>query len=499
MLTCIQTDRIVAAVMETASSAKQSEVKAWEAELSSCKHLGDLVQETAKKLEQSGLAHCSECGLTGNLWLCLTCGSLSCGRQQFGGVGGNGHALQHFHQTQHATAVKLGTIEPDGTADIYCYACDEERIDPQLATHLSNWGINVEQQTKTEKSLTELQVEQNLKFDFAMTGEDGKDLEPLFGPGLTGLANLGNSCYMASVLQTLFSLPAFADRYLTKGTVHALTCTNVSPASCFECQMAKIADGLLSGRYSTPRTVDSPSSDDATAESFAPAGSGQAESVSEPVQSTPTKPFQEGLRPSGFKALVGKGHEEFKTMRQQDSEEFFKHLIGIIQRESRSAAAGGGTILDDEGNLDPTETFQFNMEERLQCTECKGVRYKTVSEETLTLPIPFIEKPSSGSAEDDMHVDSKGKAPIEGENAAPAVTSTTASISAGKKTEWQSVELQECLNLLTAAGTIEYKCPKCDKNVYANKSTKFASFPDTLVLHAQRFRLHNWVPEKIGK
>ena len=36
------------------------------------------------------------------------------------------------------------------------------------------------------------QVEQNLNFDFAMTGADGKELRPLHGPGLTGLRNLGN-------------------------------------------------------------------------------------------------------------------------------------------------------------------------------------------------------------------------------------------------------------------------------------------------------------------
>lgn len=40
-------------------------------------------------------------------------------------------------------------------------------------------------------------MEQNLSFDFAMTGEDGKELEPMFGPGLTGLRNLGNRCVHA--------------------------------------------------------------------------------------------------------------------------------------------------------------------------------------------------------------------------------------------------------------------------------------------------------------
>jgi uncharacterized UBP type Zn finger protein len=36
------------------------------------------------------------------------------------------------------------------------------------------------------------QLEQNLKFEFSLTGEDGKELDPVFGPGLTGLRNLGN-------------------------------------------------------------------------------------------------------------------------------------------------------------------------------------------------------------------------------------------------------------------------------------------------------------------
>lgn len=140
----------------------------------------------------SGLAHCSSCDLKQNLWLCLTCGGLNCGRQQFGGLGGNGHAVAHYTSSQHPVSVKLGTIQPDGTADIYCYACDDEKLDPNLATHLRHFGIQVESQVKTEKSLGELQVEQNMKFDFAMSGEDGKQLEPLFGPGLTGLRNLGN-------------------------------------------------------------------------------------------------------------------------------------------------------------------------------------------------------------------------------------------------------------------------------------------------------------------
>lgn len=63
-----------------------------------------------------GLAHCQSCDLKENLWLCLTCGSLGCGRQLYGGVGGNGHGLKHFEESRHPVSVKLGTITPEGGA-----------------------------------------------------------------------------------------------------------------------------------------------------------------------------------------------------------------------------------------------------------------------------------------------------------------------------------------------------------------------------------------------
>ena len=63
-----------------------------------------------------GQAHCASCDLKENLWLCLTCGALGCGRAQYGGIGGNGHALNHYEATQHPVSVKLGTITPEGGA-----------------------------------------------------------------------------------------------------------------------------------------------------------------------------------------------------------------------------------------------------------------------------------------------------------------------------------------------------------------------------------------------
>jgi len=59
-----------------------------------------------------------------------------------------------------------------------------------------------------------MDLEVNLNLTLSKVIEEGKELIPLYGPGCTGLENLGNSCYMNSVLQVLFSLPEFQNRYL---------------------------------------------------------------------------------------------------------------------------------------------------------------------------------------------------------------------------------------------------------------------------------------------
>ncbi|KAG1797423.1 uncharacterized protein HD556DRAFT_1356550 [Suillus plorans] len=470
------TKRLTDGIMLSLSSARQSEVKAWEEEITACEHTLCLEQLQSGTIPQEGLAHCASCELTSNLWLCLTCGALGCGRAQFGGTGGNGHALAHFNTTQHPVCVKLGTITPEGGADVYCYACNDARVDPELVNHLSTFGINVAAQKKTEKSMTELQIEQNLLFDFSLTAEDGSALQPIFGAGATGLSNLGNSCYMASVIQTLFSLPLFQIRYYGKGpsgtespyvsptaAAHWENCTQALPADCLECQMYKLADGLLSGRYSKPHSDHEQAPTDALA------------------HPTPEHtPWQAGLKPAGFKALVGKGHAEFSTMRQQDAEEFFSHLLTVLRRFNHSNTRGVS------GQSEPTESFAFGLEQRLQCQSCHRVRYRVDTMDVLSLGVPAHEL-ADGEADTGAGEQEAGTIGVPDESGP------------GKK-RYRSVSLEQCLNLLLGQSgqeALEYQCEGGCGKVNAVRQMQFATFPDILVLHAKKFQLVNWVPTKL--
>ena len=421
---------VVDGVMKANTFSRQEEVKAWEQEFISCEHILMLQQEASRKIQSQELGYCSMCDLHENLWLCLQCGNLGCGRAQFGGLKGNSHGLAHADASGHGVAVKLGSITSDGTADVYCYTCTEERIDDDLGNHLAHWGIMLAEREKTEKSLMEMQVDENLRWEFSMTDNEGRELKKLFGAGFTGLKNIGNSCYLASAIQCLFALPQFQKRYYPLGRDLPVV---ADPAQDLETQLRKLGDGLLSGRYSTP---------------------GPDVTSAEP----PEIQYQEGLAPSMFKHLVGRGHPEFSTMRQQDSFEFLLHIFKLITRTQHPAPF-----------YDPTKAFRFAMEQRLQCLNCKKVRYRTDDQDNISIPVPLRKLPRSSATEDGKEFD-----------------------------EYQPVTLKECLDSFTATEVVEFTCSACGSKDGASKQSLFKTFPEVLAVNARRFVLINWVPTKVN-
>jgi ubiquitin carboxyl-terminal hydrolase 5/13 len=63
-----------------------------------------------QNLVNKNLISCADCLLSTNLWLCLVCGNTGCGRKNWDGTGGNGHAVSHYEKSHHPLVVKLGTI-----------------------------------------------------------------------------------------------------------------------------------------------------------------------------------------------------------------------------------------------------------------------------------------------------------------------------------------------------------------------------------------------------
>lgn len=134
-------------------------------------------------------------------------------------------------------AVKLGTITADGKGDVYSYVEDDMVENPNLIAHLAHFGIKTTQLEKTEKSMVELEIDLNQRIgEWSILTESSSKLEPISGPGYTGMKNLGNSCYLNSVMQVMFIIPDFVKRFADKASDIFATYP-ADPANDFNIQM----------------------------------------------------------------------------------------------------------------------------------------------------------------------------------------------------------------------------------------------------------------------
>ncbi len=382
---------------------------------------------------------CSECDLTTNLWLNLTDGTISCGRKFFDGSGGNNHAVEHYAKTGYPLAVKLGTITPEGKADVFSYKEDNMVEDPHLNKHLLHFGIKMHDMKKTDKSMIEIEIDKNQKFgEWSTLCESQSKLEPISGPGYTGMENLGNTCYMNSIMQVLFTLPSFKEDYVTKAEEFFNAVSFDRPESNFQLQMTKLGKGLWSGDYSS------------------------------------TDEDETGIKPVMFKNLIGKDHAEFSGKGQQDAQHYFLHLCEFIMRENKKLNKSSNAF----------NCLQFDVEDRMQCGLTGKVKYMSHIEKFVPLVIPVESAINKAEVEaykaKKAEVEAKGDR-FEGEVVRPIIPFKT------------------CLEYFCETQDVpDFYSSAAGKKTFAKKIMRMKTFPDYLMFHLLKFDFDDhWVPFKL--
>ncbi|XP_005625298.1 ubiquitin carboxyl-terminal hydrolase 20 [Canis lupus familiaris] len=182
-----------------------------------CPHLDSIGEVTKEDLLFKSKGACQSCGVTGpNLWACLqvACPYVGCG-ESFAD-----HSTIHAQAKKHNLTVNLTTFR------VWCYACEKEVfLEQRLAAHPAGPSPRFSEQDSPLPSHPLKAV----PIAVADEGESESEDDDLKPRGLTGMKNLGNSCYMNAALQALSNCPPLTQFFLECG---GLVRTDKKPALC---------------------------------------------------------------------------------------------------------------------------------------------------------------------------------------------------------------------------------------------------------------------------
>uniref|UniRef100_A0A8C2ZMF5 Ubiquitin carboxyl-terminal hydrolase n=1 Tax=Cyclopterus lumpus TaxID=8103 RepID=A0A8C2ZMF5_CYCLU len=185
------------------------------AEQELCPHLDSIGEVTKEDLLQKSKGTCQSCGAGGpNLWACLQsdCPYVGCG-ESF-----SDHSTLHAQTKKHNLTVNLTTFR------IWCYVCEREVFLEHRPALLIYSSCSQEAAPPT--------LAHPLKgVPIAVAEEEGSESEEdeLKPRGLTGMKNIGNSCYMNAALQALSNCPPLTQFFLD---CSGLVRTDKKPALC---------------------------------------------------------------------------------------------------------------------------------------------------------------------------------------------------------------------------------------------------------------------------
>uniref|UniRef100_A0A672HYP4 Ubiquitin carboxyl-terminal hydrolase n=1 Tax=Salarias fasciatus TaxID=181472 RepID=A0A672HYP4_SALFA len=182
------------------------------AEQDACPHLDSIGEVTKEDLIQKSKGTCQSCGAGGpNLWACLQndCPYVGCGESY------SDHSTLHAQAKKHNLTVNLTTFR------IWCYVCERE-------VFLEHRPALV----PVPAAPHHCKATEQVPFFNSIYSFLYKELELLFllfPVGLTGMKNIGNSCYMNAALQALSNCPPLTQFFLD---CSGLVRTDKKPALC---------------------------------------------------------------------------------------------------------------------------------------------------------------------------------------------------------------------------------------------------------------------------
>ncbi|XP_058011774.1 ubiquitin carboxyl-terminal hydrolase 3 isoform X6 [Ahaetulla prasina] len=385
-----------------------------------CPHLGasvSLAPDSAKFPQGSPSSWCcSVCRSNKSPWICLTCSSVHCGRYV------NGHAKKHYEDAQVSLINHKKAEKQEKVQHLVCMDCSS------YSTYCSGFTVDRHRKRKLLESAS------------------GNPTSLC----ATGLRNLGNTCFMNAILQSLSNIPQFC---------------------CYfkELPAVELRNGKTAGR----RTYHTRSQGD------------NSVSLVEEFRKTLCALWQgsqTAFSPESLFYVVWKIMPNFRGYQQQDAHEFMRYLLDHLHLElqegfngvahpalvpeSPGLTAGSRCCVNGTSTV-VTTIFGGVLQNEVNCLICgtESRKFDPFLDLSLDIPSQFRNKRNKNQ-----------------ENG-PICT------------------LRDCLRSFTDLEELDdselYMCHKCKKKQKSTKKFWMQKLPKVLCLHLKRFHWTAYLRNKV--
>lgn len=418
--------------------------------------------------------HCAVCSSSESPWLCLYCGMINCGRYV------NGHAKHHSEQhSDHTLSMDCETLA------VFCYTCDEfvsndtqsdilqkirrlfHKLDAKTNEENENRSAENERKSWKSRSLTPRDSQENVRIlrprsrkRYSTSDVNGEvkykkqHIEKVDKPKnnnaklrrekkVVGIRNLGNTCFMNAVLQSL---------------------SNIQEFCCYFKQLPSLEKTKQNGRrvYQS-RTLRE--MNDAI----------MAEELRKVLISLTQGGTKGAISPESLFLVIWKVVPRFRGYQQQDAHEFLRYMLDRLHTEllhllpEFSLKESPYISLQKGRTSIVTSVFGGTLQSEVRCLNCSTESKKHDPFLDLSLDIPDKFQLSR------KYKDNEGGIPPC--NISDCLTSF--------------IEVEEL------AETELYYCSTCKSKQRSTKRFWIHRLPNVLCLHLKRFRWHNFFRTKI--
>ncbi|KAL3061506.1 hypothetical protein OYC64_009636 [Pagothenia borchgrevinki] len=398
---------------------------------------------------------CSACRSNKSPWVCLTCLMVHCGRYV------NGHAKKHFEESQVVGISQKKSEKQEkekshhsvcmdcSNYSVFCYRCDDFVVNDTKLGHVQKVREHL-QSLENSALMGDRQRKRKLQESLASDSKLLKDNNGL-ALGATGLRNLGNTCFMNAILQSL---------------------SNIQQFSCYFKELPAVA--LRSGKTAGRRMYHTRSQGDNTV------------SLVEEFRKTLCSLWQgsqTAFSPDSLFYAIWKIMPSFRGYQQHDAHEFMRYLLDHLHRELqcgrngashpaspqegvRLSTAEGKCCINGTASV-VTSNFGGILQNEVNCLICgtESRKFDPFLDLSLDIPSQFRQKRSKDQE--------------------PGPTCT----------------LRDCVRSFTDLEELDetelYYCHKCKKRQKSTKKFWIQKLPKVLCLHLKRFHWTAFLRNKV--